>query len=149
MDRSGDTLPTGYMMRLGSIRRRHTGNVTGVAFSPDGKMLASTSWDGAIRLWNPQSGKPIRSLTGTVDRGSFAAAFSPDGRRIVTTSEDGTARVWRRVRPEWWYGVFWLPQFWAAVLLAPSFAWRLPRDSMMSVGTQCYLIAPSSRRMLR
>ncbi len=46
-----------------------------------------------------------------------SASFSPDGKRIVTGSEDTTARVWERRRPEWWWGVAWLPEFWLTAVL--------------------------------
>ena len=71
----------------------HTGEVYGVAFSPDGRLLATASDDKTARLWDPATGEHLRTLTGHTDpvRG---VAFSPDGRLLATASEDKTARLW-------------------------------------------------------
>ncbi|ROP28250.1 WD40 repeat domain-containing protein [Couchioplanes caeruleus] len=67
-----------------------------VVFSPDGRRLAATGADGAVRVWawNGQtvSGSPVvlRGHTGNV----WYAAFSPDGRRLATGGADGTVRIW-------------------------------------------------------
>jgi RNA polymerase sigma factor (sigma-70 family) len=59
-DAYGDPLPPDALMRLGTNRLRHSSVVTYVAFLPDGKSLLTASEDGAIRLWDLESGKEIR-----------------------------------------------------------------------------------------
>ena len=65
----------------------------GVAFSPDGRLLATASEDKTARLWDPATGKHLRALTGHTGP-VLSVAFSPDGRLLATTSWDHTARLW-------------------------------------------------------
>jgi WD40 repeat protein len=55
----------------------------GVAFSPDGRLLATASWDNTARLWDPATGEHRRTLTGH-DAVVAGVAFSPDGRLLAT-----------------------------------------------------------------
>jgi WD40 repeat protein len=71
----------------------HTTKVLGVAFSPDGTRLATTSRDRTARLWDVRTGAPLLVLRGHTDFVQ-GVAFSPDGTRLATTSWDGTARLW-------------------------------------------------------
>ena len=68
--------------------------VVSVAFSPDGKTLATSDYDGTLRLWNVTTGRPIGSpLTSTAGR-VWSVAFSPDGKTLATGDDDGMARLW-------------------------------------------------------
>src|SRR5215216_4104660 len=66
--------------------------VNGVAFSPDGKHLATASDDETARVWDTESGDEV----GRMDHGDKVkeVAFSPDGKDLVTVSDDKTARIW-------------------------------------------------------
>ena len=71
----------------------HIGDVTSVAFSPDGKVIASGSWDNTIKLWEAATGNQLRSLAGhTGDVTSVT--FSPDGKMIASGSHDKTIKLW-------------------------------------------------------
>jgi hypothetical protein len=71
----------------------HTNEVFSVAFSPDGRLLASGSLDATIKLWEVASGREVRTLTGPTGY-VFSVAFSPDGRLLASGSSDTTIRLW-------------------------------------------------------
>jgi WD40 repeat protein len=71
----------------------HTDWVLSVAFSPDGRLLASGSFDDTIKLWEVASGRLVRTLTGHTDW-VRSVAFSPDGRLLASGSDDETIKLW-------------------------------------------------------
>jgi transcriptional regulator with XRE-family HTH domain len=72
--------------------------VYGVAFSPNGKLLASADDDGTVRLWNPVTGSPVGAPLHVSTRpGLVTMAFSPDGRLLASAGGDGTVRLWNPV----------------------------------------------------
>ena len=71
----------------------HTGRVYSVAYSPDGKTIASGSGDKTVRIWNGQTGSPLQTLTGHTG-GVDSVAYSPDGKKIAGGGYDGKIRIW-------------------------------------------------------
>jgi dipeptidyl aminopeptidase/acylaminoacyl peptidase len=63
--------------------RGHRGKVSAVTFSPDGKRLASGSFDQSVRVWDRQSGKELLTLFGHLDT-IGSVSFTPDGKRLVS-----------------------------------------------------------------
>ncbi len=72
----------------------HTEAVLSVAFSPDGKTLATGSDDKTARLWDTATGKQIRAPLTAHTGPVLEVAFSPDGKTLATSSDDKTARLW-------------------------------------------------------
>ena len=71
----------------------HFASVNAVAWSPDGKRIASGSNDGTVQVWDATDGGHVFTYRGHIDRVN-AVAWSPDGRRIASGSADGTVQVW-------------------------------------------------------
>jgi WD40 repeat protein/tRNA A-37 threonylcarbamoyl transferase component Bud32 len=71
----------------------HKDGAMGVAYSPDGKWLASAGADGAVRIWDALTGREARTLKGH-NHEVAAVAFSPDGRQLASASLDRTVKVW-------------------------------------------------------
>jgi WD40 repeat protein len=71
---------------------RHDGDVNGVAFSPDGQLLATASTDGSAQVWEVASG--LHRVQVAHDAMVRSVVFSPDGQMLATASADMSARVW-------------------------------------------------------
>ncbi|MHC5765361.1 MAG: WD40 repeat domain-containing protein [Nostoc sp.] len=72
----------------------HSSAVYSVAFSPDGKTIASASDDKTVKVWDAVTAKEITSFKGHSER-VWGVAFSPDGKTIASASSDKTVKVWK------------------------------------------------------
>lgn len=75
------------------VQTGHISCVSEVAFSPDGKTLASGSWDNSVKLWDVASGQEVKSLEGHTGW-VWSVAFSPDGKTLASGSGDKTIKLW-------------------------------------------------------
>src|SRR5262249_30890204 len=97
--------------------RAHASHARSVAFSPDGKWLASTQWahradpkgPGAVKLWDVQTGQELRHLKGPHARGANRVRFSPDGRRLAASrpgeGPNGEVRIWDAATGEYLFSL--------------------------------------------
>lgn len=79
------------------VQMGHSDNVSSVAFSPDGKYLASGSGDKSVRIWDVGTGREIRTLR--LEQPVFghnSVKFSPEGRYLASAEADGFIRLWDR-----------------------------------------------------
>src|SRR5262249_21264372 len=76
----------------------HDAEVVQLAFSLDGKTLASASHDQTVRVWETATGKPLATFH---DEGAvLTVAVAPDGMRFASGGEDGVVKVWATAQPQ-------------------------------------------------
>ncbi|KZP01922.1 tricorn protease domain 2-containing protein, partial [Athelia psychrophila] len=79
---------------IGSPLKGHSGPVRSVAYSLDGKRIATGSSDCTIWIWDAETGVAVRAPFKVHVGDVMSVAFSPDGTHIVSGSTDNTIRVW-------------------------------------------------------
>jgi WD40 repeat protein len=93
-DRYGDPLPVGAVARVGTLRFYDGDQYNALAFVAGGRVLASSTQGGPVRLWDTATGKELRALA----RHKYAAsalAASPDGKTLATPAyEEPLLRIW-------------------------------------------------------
>jgi WD40 repeat protein len=78
---------------LPSELRGHTGFVHHLAFSPDGSMLATASFDKTIKIWDAETGKELSTLKGHTDH-VYCVAFNSDSTMLASGGKDNSIRLW-------------------------------------------------------
>ncbi len=107
VDLFGDPLPTGALVRLGTVRLRQGHNIQTVAFAPDGKTVVSSGSDHFVRQWDLATGRQVGAFGQSEDRNKpyaatrwlHAVAFAPDGKTLATGDHNpgwnvSTVRIW-------------------------------------------------------
>src|SRR5208337_5398311 len=88
---------------LAQFAREHRSRVVRMAYSRDGKILATAGLDSRIILWDAESHRPLGSLTDRGSRSSVAGMqFSPDGKLLVTCHAGGIVLLWFVAQREAW-----------------------------------------------
>jgi WD40 repeat protein len=88
------SLQTAQSEGVSGILHGGTGSADAVAFSPDGRMLVTGGYNGAVRLWDPATHRQLRLLATENGIPVNGVAFSPDRRTVAAGSTDGTVRLW-------------------------------------------------------
>src|SRR5262249_53231043 len=115
-----ERVPTGLAERVGyQSVGTHADVIHALAFSPDGKIVASCGYDRLIKLWDTAAKKELHVLKDPSDS-VYGIAFSPDGKLLASAAADRAVKVWdvatgRRLftlgeSTDWVYAVAWSPE---------------------------------------
>jgi WD40 repeat protein len=81
--------------RIESQTYRPHGAIAGVAFSPDGKFVATAGWDDVVKIWNVAEGRAVRKLAGRHKGGINSVVYDREGKYLLTAGDDKAAILWR------------------------------------------------------
>jgi WD40 repeat protein len=98
-DRTDEPLPSGALARMGTLNWRHGGNITFVAFLPDGKRVVTAGEDDTIRLWERETGKEIRRFASVPVEPAGSGSDSPAPEKVVRMALMGMGGSSGNVRP--------------------------------------------------
>jgi predicted NACHT family NTPase len=82
-----------------TVLKGHRGTFYCLAFSSDGKTLASGSGDETVKLWDVETGRERKTLSGHTS-GVIALGFAPDGRTLASAGMDDAVRLWELNRDD-------------------------------------------------
>lgn len=84
----------GHVQRiLGNLRLRHGQEINDVAFSPDGRRLATASRDRTVKIWDMENGHELLTYHGHADH-VRSVAFTPDGKQIASAGAEPDIKLW-------------------------------------------------------
>jgi WD40 repeat protein len=89
-----EPLPDGAVAVLGTRNGRTTARVLSLAFTPDSKALLSSGWEGCIRLWDSETGRPLRKLSRESIYHVDGLSLAADGRTLATRTESKPGITW-------------------------------------------------------
>lgn len=92
VDLLGEPLPPRVLARLATMRPRHEGGAETLAWSPDGKLLATAGGDGKVKVWDAATGRELERFKDQV-RGQVVA-FSADGKELLAAGTDRSLKGW-------------------------------------------------------
>jgi hypothetical protein len=101
------------------------GDIYGGGYSQDGRRFAA-AMDGAVRIYDTRDGRCLAEIA-LPGEDAYQARFSADDKWLYALADRGCL-IWRRQRPEQWWGVFCMLEFWFSVIFATALVWSLLAD---------------------
>jgi WD40 repeat protein len=114
---------------LAEFQHNPNKHVHAVAFLDDEQKIMTASCNETLRIWDARTAEVLAEFKGPEDL--ISAAVSDDSQAIAAASRDGTTWIFRQRRPEPWWGIAWLPEFWVMIVLAAALGGNLWREARM------------------